>query len=95
MNLFLGGQSLTKTHLETIFDVVKVVKVLQVSVTPLLQKVLLRLTGGLGMHIVQVANIKRMISPLLYWACSDWWPENEHCGEYLEYDLTSVVLGLQ
>ena len=36
-----------KVHLETIFDVVKVVKVLQVSVTPLLQKVLLCLAGGL------------------------------------------------
>ena len=47
MSLFLGGQSLTKAHLETIFDVVKVVKVLQVSVTSLLQKVLLRLTGRL------------------------------------------------
>ena len=40
-----------KVHLETIFDVVKVVKVLQVSVTSLFQEVLLCLRSGLGMHI--------------------------------------------
>ena len=51
MNLFLDGQSLTNPHLETIFDVVKVVKVLQVSVTSLFQEVLFRLRSGLGMYI--------------------------------------------
>ena len=37
-------------NLETIFDVVKVVKVLQVSVTSLFQEVLLCLRSGLCMH---------------------------------------------
>ena len=41
---------MTSAHLETIFDVVKVVKVLQVSVTSLFQEVLLCLRSGLGMH---------------------------------------------
>ena len=100
---------MTSAHLETIFDVVKVVKVLQVSVTSLFQEVLLCLRSGLGMHIFSdtednftmcsnysVTVIVKFAIVFDGWALDAQFLQYGHSAVHWEKDdVTSFVSGLQ
>ena len=96
---------MTSAHLETIFDVVKVVKVLQVSVTSLFQEVLLCLGSGLGMHnFLAVGDNFTMCSnnsDTVIVKCAivfDGWPIFTYGHPAVPWgkdDVTSFVSGLQ